>query len=245
MKLAVISDIHSNQTALESVLSDIDKMGCHDIICLGDIVGYGPNPKECINIIRQNEIKCLMGNHDAAVCGLLSDKYFNMYAKKAVDWTINALNQDEIEYLKTLAYFHEDKNIIYIHGALSEPFDYILDKNSLKNNIEILKNDFPEKNICFFGHTHIPFLSVNGDFKIPNYGRQFLNDIEKNIFFINPGSVGQPRGGITANASYCIFNKSTYEINYRNIEYDIDKTYKNIIDAGLPEYLGQRLYKGM
>ncbi len=245
MKFAIISDIHANLEAFNRVLNDIDKMNCDEIICLGDIVGYGPEPESCINVIRENNIQCLMGNHDAAVCGVLSTDYFNMYAKNAVEWTIENISQDNMEYLKSLPFFAEYEDMLFVHGALNEPFDYILDVNSLNLNIEILQSDFPGKEFCFFGHTHIPFLSRKGSFELPSPGKHFLEKQSEKVFFINPGSIGQPRGGVTTKACYCIFDNASFEVNFRNIEYNIDKTYKAIVKKGLPEYLGARLYNGI
>jgi predicted phosphodiesterase len=245
VKLVLISDIHSNLEAFERVLQDINSQEYDNIICLGDIVGYGPDPVECIDIIRDNEIQCLMGNHDASVCGILSSSYFNIYAKKAVEWTADVLSENHIEYLKNLPFVADFENMLFIHGALNEPFDYILDQNSLNKNIEILKNEYPNKNFCFFGHTHVPFISRDGTFEYAEQGKYNLGQTENNIFFINPGSVGQPRGGMTNKSSYCIYNTETNELTYKNVEYDIDKTFNKIKKLGLPEYLGQRLYEGI
>lgn len=244
MRIAVISDIHSNFEAFKAVLSDMSDMGYDMSICLGDIVGYGPEPVKCIELVQKNEIMSLLGNHDAAVCGLLDVDYFNIYAREAVKWTIDKMDKKDFDFLSNLKNEFVHENIVFVHGALTAPFDYILDANSLNVNADILKNDRKGINICFFGHTHVPFLSRNGTFELIKEGRYRLENIEKGYFFINPGSVGQPRGGFSNKASYCIYDLNKNELILRNVQYDVDATVEKIVEYGLPEYLGQRLYKG-
>lgn len=244
LKIAIISDIHSNLDAFERVLADMNNYGFDECICLGDIVGYGPDPGQCIELIRKNEIKCLLGNHDAAVCGLLKTDYFNMYATRAIKWTIENTSDEEKEYLAKLPSIYKKEKIVFVHGALTKPFDYILDKNTLRTNADVLRNEHKDCNICFFGHSHVRLLSINESFEIPETGRYVIENFENDIVFINPGSVGQPRGGFSNNASYCIYNTLTGEIFYRSVQYNIESTYRKIVERGLPEYLGARLYKG-
>jgi len=244
MKIVIISDIHGNLEAFTAVLNDMNKENYDMSICLGDIVGYGPDPSACIKLIKDNNIECLLGNHDAAVCEIIGMGYFNVYAKKAIEWTSSVLSGEEKNFLRELPLRKILKNIIFIHGALNDPFDYILDFASLKLNTDLLQKDYPEQNICFFGHTHVAFLSRGGTFELPEKGRHKIEDYEKQIVFINPGSVGQPRGGLSNSASYCILNTEIGEVNFREVKYDIDKTYKKIIKKGLPQYLGERLFKG-
>lgn len=245
MKIAIISDIHSNLSALESILLDIDNNSCDECICLGDIVGYGPDPLECINLIKQRNIKCLMGNHDAAVCNLISLDYFNSYAKKSIEWTINKLTPIELDYLKTFIDQIKIKNILFIHGALGDKFDYIINIKKLEENIKILTEKYKNINICIFGHTHIPFISRNNSFEIiTSDSKLIIKNFEKDIVFINPGSVGQPRCGQNNNANYCLLNTTTGEVHFRFISYDVKKTYNKIIKIGLPKFLADRLISG-
>ncbi len=245
MRIAIISDIHSNLSALKNVLKDMEQIGYDTVVCLGDIVGYGPDPAECIEIIRKSNIECIMGNHDAAVCGDLDAELFNSYAKRAIEWTKKTLNLTDIAFLKNLKPRIAEENRLYIHGALNEPFDYILNRNSLEKNINILQNDFSGINICFFGHTHNSFVSINGTFEMNTTGRYSISHPEKDVVFINPGSVGQPRGGHSNGAAYCMFNTVTGEIHFRTVKYDIKETYSRILEKGLPKFLGLRLFNGV
>ncbi len=221
MKIAFISDIHGNSIALEEVLDDIGKM---EIICLGDIVGYNPFPNESIEIIKEKKIKCIMGNHDYAV--LTGDvAWFNPIAARAIIWTREVLNEENIEYLKSLKTVIKDKNVYCVHGSPLDPLEeYVFPNYPITLLKEFLK--VAGTRAVAMGHTHIPFV-------------KYLNE---GIIF-NPGSVGQPRDN-DPRAAYAIFDFKEESVEIVRVEYNIDKVAKEIIKVGLPKELALRLYKG-
>lgn len=244
MRLAVISDIHSNIHALGKVLEDADNIGYDEILCLGDIVGYGAYPIECIKQLVLRGINSVMGNHDAGVCGKTSLEFFNIFAREAIIWTKKRLERQHINYLKSLLYTLEAGPYLFVHGALRSHFDYIQSKTSVSLNMDILKERYPNKSILFFGHTHMPFLTEGKSSFVPDSKRYKLN-LESGVkYLINPGSVGQPRGGITDKACYCILDTSRSDVTFRRVSYDVDAAAKSIVENGLPEFLSQRLYGG-
>jgi predicted phosphodiesterase len=245
LKIGIISDIHSNIQALSSVFKDMENTGCDDVICLGDIVGYGANPAECIELLIEKSVRSVMGNHDAGVCQRISWELFNAFAKKAIDWTRERINKEHTEYLFNLPFNIEVGNSLFIHGALTSPFDYIKTSKTAFENLDILKEKYPDKSILFFGHSHVPFYCDGGKCVIGEEKRYRLDwKNEGNKYLINPGSVGQPRGGITEKACYCIVDNEKQEILFRRISYDIKAAAKAIIDNGLPEILAERLFTG-
>ena len=229
MKIAFISDVHSNYEALKTVLEDIQKRDVQQIIHTGDLVGYNTDPNRCIELIKKYKVMCIQGNHDLNAVTLENIKWFNEWAQIALRWTQKRLNEDNKNFLLTLPKFFEakDKNSVYaVHGSPKDPLYEYLTPTSPD---EIFK-DFFEKlkvDLLVTGHTHIPDL------------KRFGNKV-----YLNPGSVGQPRDN-NPKASYAIVDLSNINlISFHRIEYDIDTTAKKVIKAGLPEYLAERLYKG-
>ncbi|MBI4447472.1 metallophosphoesterase family protein [Candidatus Woesearchaeota archaeon] len=229
MKIAVISDLHSNLEALQAVLKDIKVWRVDKILCCGDIIGYNANPNEVVELIIENHIPCVRGNHDSSVKDFENFDKFNQFAKKALKWTHDNLKMENSAFLSGLPKFFEDKfddaKVVLIHGSpIDELFDYVYPTTSddvLKSFLQKTKAD-----ILVFGHTHIPF--------IRRFGAKLV---------INPGSVGQPRDGINK-ASYCIIDSKVRSAGIYRVEYDIAITAKKIIGAGLPTYLADRLFEG-
>jgi len=233
MKYAIISDIHSNLEALQKVLSIIDDEGIDEIVCLGDIVGYGANPNECIEIIRNRCSTILLGNHDEAVMNPSAAHRYNSAALKAVQWTAGQLNDGSRALLSSLPMLKRNENILFVHASPRSPelWDYILDADDAASAIRY----FDEK-ICFIGHTHVPgIFSRQGRVKSIAREAQFL---------VNVGSLGQPRDG-NPMLSCGIFDSSTWEYRLIRSEYDMHLTAEKIYAAGLPKELGFRLLYGM
>lgn len=236
MAIAIISDIHSNLEALETALDFIDSRNIEEINCLGDIVGYGPNPNECVQLIRERCDIVLMGNHDYAAIGLANVDYFNEYAKIATQWTMNALSRKNVDYLKTLPFSHQTDDALMVHSSPTNPshWYYVL---SLQDAL-IEMRAFTQP-ICFIGHSHVP-----GIFSKKQIVRTQTMKIEPNEkYIVNVGSVGQPRDGIPE-SSIVIYDPDARTIEYKRLEYDIKSTYSKIIRAGLPVFLAERLLKG-
>ena len=240
MKIGIISDIHSNLEALEKVLSFLRKK-VEKIVHIGDLVGYGANPKEVLFLIVENKIEGVMGNHDSAVIDEQNALYFNEYAKKAVQWTRKVLSEEEINFLKKLSYKLNFNDFTLVHSTPSAPTQWRY-LTFLEQAVEEFSY-FSEK-ICFIGHTHT-FLVVkrNNDGKI-----EILNETEAIIeenskYIINVGSVGQPRDGNPA-SSFVIYDTEERKVKFFRLNYNKEVAAQKIIDAGLPEFLGARLLIG-
>lgn len=241
MKYAIISDIHGNLEALESVLAEIDKVKADSLLCLGDIVGYGPNPNECVELIKKRADVSLAGNHDYAPLGKLDLSYFNPWAKSAIEWTASQLNQESIDFLLSLPLKKEMNGFTIVHATPGEPdgWNYIITIGDAVKN-------FPEFNgqVCFIGHSHVPMVvAVNGsdEYRVI---RENPVRIEPNMrYIINVGSVGQPRDFIPK-AAFAIYETDSQLYELFRVEYDIAETQSKIFKSGLPTFLAERLELG-
>lgn len=241
-KIAIISDIHSNLEALESVYEDIKKNKCQEIYCLGDIVGYGPQPKECVELATNICNKIIRGNHESCVHDYILTHDLNPIARAGISFSKDHLSSQTINMLGELPkkLICDDIDICLCHGAYSEPSDwkYIIDEIDAK--IEVVKT--PTK-ICVVGHTHYPFIFGNKKGIHHTMGNNII--IQKSQkYIINVGSVGQPRDG-DRRASYGIFTfgKQT-SFKLQRVNYDIKKTVDLIIKVGLPSFIATRLLEG-
>ncbi|MEA3500980.1 MAG: metallophosphoesterase family protein [Candidatus Marinimicrobia bacterium] len=246
MKLGIISDIHSNLEALNEVMSNlIDEQKVDEIICIGDIVGYGANPNECIKIVKENVKYCVAGNHDYGVIKKTSIKNFNKFAKSAIQWTRRKLSVNNYEYLQKLPLTKKIPawNLISVHSSPSTPsaWKYLLFIESVKNEF----NYFNEK-ICFIGHTHQPIVFEKCINEVNFYTAK--NGLElkingENKYIVNVGSVGQPRDG-NPKSSFCTFNTKNNRLKILRVDYNIKNTQEKIIAGGLPKFLADRLEIG-
>jgi len=235
-QIAIISDIHSNLEALETALTYLRARQIKEIYCLGDIVGYGPNPNECISLIKRNCKIALMGNHDFAAIGLANTDYFNEFARKATYWTIDQLTEENLAYLKKLPFTFQTSEYFLVHAAPANPvsWHYILSKEDAAYELD----SFPQP-VCFVGHSHVPVVfSAKGAFRENTF---YLQPNQR--YIVNVGSLGQPRDG-NPDLSLCLYVTETNHIEYVRLKYDVEKTYKKIIEAGLPFFLADRLLKG-
>jgi len=233
VRLAIISDIHSNLEALTSVLDHIRERQAHSIVCLGDVVGYGANPLECLRLIRDNADFCVLGNHDAAVLHENYERAFNPTASKAIEWTLPRLDEEAKLWLRSLPYRISRDDMLFVHSSPHAPeqWEYIFSGLDARR-----QGEFFSERLCFIGHSHTPFV-------FPIHAARSEYD-STNRFIINVGSVGQPRDG-DWRSSYGILDTvaGTYE-NCR-VEYDVDLCMRKIRDAGLPQRLADRLRTGM
>ncbi|MEO9884432.1 MAG: metallophosphoesterase family protein [Balneola sp.] len=220
-KIAVISDIHGNLPALKVVLEKLDHHQPDEWICLGDIVGYGPNPRECLEIIRERGINCVMGNHDAGVSGMLSIKHFREPNRKLIKLTKTLLDEDQINWLKNLPYvFKKNPSWIAAHASPFNPEKWkYIDSAYLAR--EILTNI--EQEICFIGHTHIPSF-VSEKIGILNFKKGFK-------YLINPGSVGQSRDN-DFRASCSIVDTDEWILENFRIEYNTEIVISGLTKLG-------------
>jgi len=244
MRYGIISDIHSNIEALNVALSNLTEKQVDIIVALGDIVGYGPDPEECVNIIMSKSIVSVMGNHDFGLNSLDYENYFNTYARDAIRWTRNRVSEQAKSFIKELPLFVEKEHFTMFHGSLSErnPFRYIISQGDAIDSFDNLKTP-----IGFFGHSHIPGVFSMGKDKKIEYTRGAPHeriDLKDDYrYLINVGSVGQPRDGIPL-GSFVIFDSELLNVEFVRFKYDIEKVYNKIIGRGLPPFLGERLFMG-
>ena len=242
MRILVLSDIHANLTALQAVLEDAGQVDA--TWCLGDVVGYGPDPNECVAEIKMREnLICLLGNHDAAALGRIPIETFNTDARKSIEWIQNVLSKETFVFLSERPERVVLEEVTLVHGSPRNPvWEYILDMHSATQNLEHFATQ-----LCMVGHTHLPiaYVSVNGSrtlrWTVPPEGECL--EI-KTRAILNPGSVGQPRDH-DPRASYAIFypEKNGWEIH--RVEYDIRAVQKRIKAADLPMRHALRLLEGL
>jgi predicted phosphodiesterase len=241
MRVLIISDIHANLTALETVLEDAGQVDA--TWCLGDLVGYGPDPNECVDLIQTlPNLVCLLGNHDAAAIGQLNIDTFNPEARNSIEWQQDVLEPEQKAYLQSLPTSYVNEQATLVHGSPRSPvFEYLLDNQLATENFPHFSTPY-----CFFGHTHLPsqfYLSTDqvlAKLIIPKPNTEF-----KLLFrtIINPGSVGQPRDR-DPRASYAIFDSEKQTWAYRRIRYDIAAVQARMASVHLPERHIQRLEIG-
>jgi len=241
MIYGIIADVHGNLEALECVLERL--ASADEIVCLGDMVGYGPNPNECVQKLREAGVICIAGNHDRAATGDLDTQWFNEHAKKAIDWTVTHLTEDNARYLKALPLTLEFEDFQVVHGSLRQPLEeYILNLSDALPTFA--RMTLP---VCFIGHSHQPFCLAkkkdgNYDGKTLTDGDEFLvDDYEQAI--INVGGVGQPRDG-DPRACFGIYNSSNKLFSLRRTAYDIAAVQEKMKASGLPQKLIDRLARG-
>ena len=239
MRYAILADIHANLEALEVVLEDVKQQKCTHSVCLGDVVGYGANPKECLDIIRGMNIPVVKGNHDEYI-GLDDDpEGFNDAAAEAVTWTRKQLTEEDRQWLRDLKYFRLAANFSIVHATLDAPqrWGYVFDK--LEAAASFTYQNTP---VCFFGHTHVPVAFVRDTTVRGGTYSKFRVEPGKK-YFVNVGSIGQPRDG-NPRAAYVVYDLTQQTIELRRLDYDIKKAQQKILAAGLPERLALRLAMG-
>ncbi len=242
----MVSDPHANWHALQSVLSDAE--GRYDqIICCGDLVGYNAQPGRVLEWTRRHCAAVIRGNHDKVVAGQENLEWFNEVAQKAARWTMNALTDEQIEYLRELPQGPSKLEHFHIcHGSPRDEDEYITVAGEAAGCFEYF-----ELPLAFFGHTHLQggFFLTRGRIgalpKVQRDHRERVLELEPSVvYMINPGSVGQPRDG-DPRAAYALFDSSANTVTLRRVSYPIEETAKEINDAGLPDMLAYRLFQGM
>lgn len=245
MRYAVISDIHANLEAFQVVLKDIETLCPDAIICLGDIVGYYPNPNECVEFCREHNISCIRGNHDDAAVGFLDTEDFNPVAKEALHWTSWQLKKENKKWLANLPeHLIFGETLLAVHGSPWHPYAYIFSEQEASKAFIHLESHFSQINVCFFGHTHQRafYYTSKGTVTEPIKGYKYILG-PQGLYLINPGSIGQPRDGIPG-AYYVIYDSLTRELEFRRLEYDFRLTQEKTRAAGLPAMLAERLALG-
>lgn len=243
---AIISDIHANLEALEAVLADIRQQSITEIYCLGDIIGYGPNPCECIDRVKSVQV-CLLGNHDQAA--IFDPEGFNASAERAVLWTRKVLEtsrdpQRDLrwDFLNELPRKHEEENFLYVHGSARNPLNEYVFPEDIYNQRKMERIFALVPKYCFQGHTHIPGVFTESlNFLAPEE-IDFTYQLGPEKVLVNVGSVGQPRNG-DPRSSYVILDGN--KVQFRRVDYDFETTRRKIYEnPDLDNFLGDRLVDG-
>lgn len=239
MKIALFGDIHANWEALESVLADAASQGCDSYVCLGDVVGYNADPVKCLEKIQQLGCPVVKGNHDEDAGGDHSLEMMNPTAAEALQWTRNQLNAEQREWLARMRMVRQVEDFTIVHSTLDQPnvWNYVTNKFDAMSNFS-----YQFTQVCFHGHTHVPRVFVRGT-RVQEVQTEVVAIEPGMKYFINAGSVGQPRDG-EWRASYCIYDMDSKLVTFRRLEYDIETTQKKILEAGLPKVLADRLASG-
>jgi predicted phosphodiesterase len=242
MRIAIVADLHANLEATLAVFKEIDKRSADKVFCLGDLAGYNSQPNEVIEILRERNVPSIMGNHDAAVCGLEDPWFFRDSARKAIEWQVDLLREDNRQWLSRAAeQIVFSRNCLGVHGSPSSRDDYIIDWLDAMRQMEYLNGR--DISVCLFGHSHRPsFFSEKGPAQSVLPGT--VHELRPfNRYFINPGAVGQPRDR-DSRAAYGILDTEKMTFEFCRAEYDIESCAKKILQAGLPPELALRLSKG-
>ena len=240
MRFAIISDIHANIDAFQTVLAKIDEIGVDHILCLGDVVGYNAAPNECVDIIRERKIPTILGNHDSVACGLEEPWGFNPVALAAALWTREQLSTETYDWLRGLPDVLHAGGFVAVHGAPNNHNTYIFNWEDILPHLAFLKEQ--NVNLCFIGHTHSPgIFSADGVYSIDDDNKFELG--EGKGFFINPGSVGQPRDG-DPRAAFGIYDTETRIFEQVRVVYPVETAAQRVLEAGLPPFLAERLALG-
>lgn len=241
MKAAIIGDIHSNLEALNAVIKNIKKRRIKRIFCVGDLVGYGANPNECIELCIEEANAIVAGNHDWATIDKTDVRAFNPAAAEAICWTRKNTKKENLDKLKNLKLHNAVDNILLVHASPNNPtaWKYLFSLEEFEHEFSHFKEQ-----VCFIGHSHIP----SAAFQDANGYADFLSEnpfplIRKRKYIVNVGSVGQPRD-LDPRASYAIYDGNDDSIEIIRLEYNIPLAQQKIIDAGLPEVLADRLLVG-
>jgi diadenosine tetraphosphatase ApaH/serine/threonine PP2A family protein phosphatase len=233
MTIAIISDIHGNLAALNRAMEEIDRLAPEEIICLGDIVGYGAHPNECIDIVRRRCSVVLRGNHDAAAVDLSVAAFFTTHARIAAEWTHRHLEGSHQAWLEGLPLSARRGKLLFVHASPLDPeeWNYVLDLGEVRRAL----GAFSEA-VCFIGHSHVPGV----------FSAQGLEVAVKREerYIINVGSVGQPRDG-DSRLSFGMFDSERWHYDNIRLEYDVEQARRSILEVGLPRILGDRLRAGL
>jgi len=228
MRTAVLADVHSNLEALKAVLEHIRLQRIKNIIIAGDLLGYGANPNEVLELLEINKADMIIGEHDSAVLSLQHMDFLSKYAQQAIIYTVRVLTKINKDFLHGLPEVHkttiDEKEVTMVHGSPNNPKEYVYSTTPNARLLGMLNET--KSDILLMGHTHQPFVRRIG-----------------NRLAINPGSVGQPRTN-EPEANYCILDPEYMQATIQRVKYDVGKAAKKIIEAGLPRYLADRLFEG-
>lgn len=242
MNVLILGDIHANLEAFYAVLDHATRTGgFHAVWCLGDVVGYGPDPGACVDLLQEQSHVTVAGNHDRAAVGLLGLEEFNHYAAEASRWTASNISETQTAYLQGLPLVLTRDPFTLVHGSLRDPvWEYLLDAEAAQATLALLQTRY-----CLVAHSHIPFLCREGT-QFPLFERLPEGKavpLEQGRVVVNPGSVGQPRDG-DPRAAYILYDGDAGSVTLHRVEYDIPATQRKMAEARLPLPLITRLPLG-
>ncbi len=236
VRIAVISDIHANWQALEAVLADLPSV--EDLVCLGDLVGYGGDPVRCMDHVREHAWLTLLGNHDLACADEDVLDWFNEEAATAIRWTVDQVGPERVEWLRERPPTAKREGALLVHASPRSPvFEYVMDAESAAANLKELGDA-----LCFHGHSHLPgVFRMEDDHVRHDY---LIGPVEvRGPALVNPGSVGQPRDR-DPDSSYGVWDSAAGTFEFRRVAYDRAAAQQAILDAGLPARFAYRLEFG-
>jgi diadenosine tetraphosphatase ApaH/serine/threonine PP2A family protein phosphatase len=240
MRIAIFSDIHSNLEAFEAVARDAEQQQCTDFVCLGDVVGYNANPRECVARVRELGCPVVKGNHDEQASLTESSRNFNELAEQAINWTREHLDDADKQWLRDLPLQRQVRDFTIVHATLDAPAHWGYVVNVLDATASFA---YQRTAVCFFGHTHVPMAFIREKNKVRRERVEQLPIDMTKKYFINPGGVGQPRDN-DWRAAYCIYDIEKNVVEQRRVEYDLATAQQKIVEAGLPPLLAKRLAVG-
>ena len=242
MRALIVSDVHSNLEALQAVLRDAEQRGGFDEVwSLGDLVGYGPDPGPCVDLLRQHDGVAVAGNHDLAAVGKLGTEAFNDYAAAAVHWTAGQLDEEHKSYLRGLPLRAEVDDFTLAHGSPRDPvWEYVVTPSTAAANFRHFQTGR-----CLVGHSHIPFVCRQRDDTavFEPFPLDEAVSLDSGRVILNPGGLGQPRDR-DPRTTYAVYDSGTGSAYHHRVEYDIPKTQQKIVERGLPLFLAVRLASG-
>ncbi|MBN3040873.1 MAG: metallophosphoesterase family protein [Candidatus Omnitrophica bacterium] len=240
MRYGIFSDVHSNLEAFKVVSDYLKRSKLDRLIFIGDIIGYGPRPAECISLLRDINPVLVTGNHEWGILDKLALSYFNPDARASLVWTRKQITSADIKYLSSFSLSYENEELICVHGSLSKPdkFYYIASMHEAELSFSLMQHQ-----ICFVGHSHrAGIYSLSDGFVVSLNQRQIDIEPEKK-YIVNVGSVGQPRD-MNNRASVCVYDSSAKTLRIDRLEYNLQATASEILKLNLPSALANRLYEG-
>lgn len=245
MRYAVISDIHANLEALEVALNTLEDEGVDEYFILGDLVGYNASPGEVVDRVQKlDPCYCISGNHDRYLTGETPMRGVRGVTAETIEWTRDQVSEEQYNYVDSLDTTCEvDEDWLLVHGSPRDKDEYILSMNGMRKNLRYLEMHYPDVEICFFGHTHIPSVVSAEQHQTTFEEDRTIPIQDSRPVLINPGSVGQPRDGVKY-SSFALFDTEEMEVTIFRRPYEISETQRKIRDAGLAEKSAERLEQG-
>jgi len=244
VKYGILSDIHGNLEALEAGLAALEAAGCERLVCAGDVVGYGPNPNECCECLRQHDCSTVQGNHDLAAIGAYDINWFNGSARAALEWTAAVLTPENRSFLEDNPQRLHLDDFVVVHGSLVSPVEEYLETLT---DVQPTFNKM-EGNLCFVGHTHVALAFSRGPFQDRGHRQLFTRGGDLKVrdrwkYVINCGSLGQPRDRNPA-GGVCVYDSTEKTVRLLRVPYPVAKTQEKMRAASLPRWLINRLATG-